>query len=102
MDIMKCQNHSCVMVIVEPKRALVNYRIMSAKLSFMTRINHADIKEAAYKMTKARDIDDQDNESVEVEYMDSTMLREQICSSPGYASYSTRTRTRRGSQSEWI
>ncbi len=36
-----------VMVVVEPKRALVNYRKMSAKLSSMTQFNHADIKEAA-------------------------------------------------------
>ncbi len=47
----QCNN---VMVFVEPKSAPVNYRTMSAKLSFMTRFNHADVKEAAYKMIEAR------------------------------------------------
>jgi hypothetical protein len=81
----QCNN---VMVFVEPKRAPVNYLTMSAKLSSMTRFDHADVKEAAYKMTEVRGIDDQDNESVEDNQMDSdsTMLQAPICSSPGCAS----------------
>jgi hypothetical protein len=79
----QCNN---VMVIVEPKHAQVNYRTMRAKLSAMTRFNHADIKEAAYKMTEARGINNQDTESMEADQMDSTMFNAQICNSPGYAS----------------
>ncbi len=74
------------MVIVEPKRAPVNYRTIGAKLSCMTLLNHADIKDAAYKMAEACCINDQDNESVEADQMDSTMWKVQNCSSPGYAS----------------
>ncbi len=37
-------------------------------------------------MTEARSIDDQDNEFVEADQMDSTMLKAHICSSPGCAS----------------
>jgi hypothetical protein len=66
--------------------SLVNYKAMSAKQSCMARLDHADIKEAACKMTQARGIDDQENESVEGEQVDSTMLKAQICSSPGCAS----------------
>jgi hypothetical protein len=71
------------MVIVDPKRALVNYRTMSAKFFSTTQFDHADVKEAAYKMTEARGIDDQDSQSVEADQMDSTMLKAQICSSMG-------------------
>jgi hypothetical protein len=41
----QCNN----VMVIEPKCALVNYRTTSAKLSSMTRLNHADVKEAAYK-----------------------------------------------------
>ncbi len=45
---------------------------MSAKISSITQFDNADVKEAAYKMTEAHCIDDQDNESVEADQMDST------------------------------
>ncbi len=45
----QCNN---VMVFVETKRAPVNYRTMSAKLSSMTQFDHADVTETAYKMIK--------------------------------------------------
>jgi hypothetical protein len=38
------------------------------------------------KMIEARGIDEEGNESVEADQMDSTMLKAQICSSPGDAS----------------
>jgi hypothetical protein len=41
----QCNN----VMVIEPKCALVNYMTTSAKLSSMTRLNHADVKEAAYK-----------------------------------------------------
>ena len=54
------------------KRTPINYRAMSAKFASMTRFNHTDVKEAAYKMTE--ELDDQDIESVEDKTIDSTML----------------------------
>ncbi len=59
---------------------------MSAKLLSMTQFDHADIKEAAYKMTETRGIDNQGTDSVQADQMDSTILKTRICSSPGYAS----------------
>jgi hypothetical protein len=55
----QCNN---TMVIVEPKRAPVSYRAMSAKLSSMTRFDNADLKKAAHKMTGDCDVDYPDHE----------------------------------------
>ena len=57
---------------------------MSAKLSSMTRFDHADLKEAAYKMTEK--LDYHDIQSVEDEPIDSTMWKAQAHTSPGPAS----------------
>ena len=40
------QCYNVIAVIDEPKRAQVNYRAMSAKFAYMTRFDHADLKEA--------------------------------------------------------
>ena len=45
------QCYNVMAVIDEPKRAPINYRAMTAKFASMTRFDHADLKEAAYKMT---------------------------------------------------
>ena len=63
------------------KSAPINYR---AKFASVTRFDHADLKEAAYKMTE--ELDDQDTASVEDETMDSTMLKAQAHTSQGPAS----------------
>ena len=55
-----------------------------AKFASMTRFDHADLKEAAYKMIK--ELDDQDIESVIDETIDSTLLKAQAHTSPGSAS----------------
>ena len=57
---------------------------MTAKLASMTRFDHADLKEAAYKVTE--ELDDQGIESVEDETIDSTMWKAQAHTSPEPAS----------------
>ena len=78
------QCYNVMAVIAEPKRALIIYSAMSAKFASMTRLDHADLKEAAYKMNEK--LDNQDIESVEDEPMESTMLKAQAHISPGPAS----------------
>ena len=78
------QCYNVMAVVDEPKRASINYRAMSAKLSSMTRFDHADLKEAAYKMNE--ELDDHDIQSVEDEPIDSTMWKAQAHNSPEPAS----------------
>ena len=57
---------------------------MRAKFASVMRFDHADLEEAAYKMTE--ELDDQDIESVEAETIDSTMWKAQAHNSPEPAS----------------